>query len=111
MGARKGFVDHLLWQLTRTTWDGDDGYLQFGPDASTRITKTEIQGLWRQGHDYVEPLPISALVDRFAEATGITPTPATRQHVLDHLADPAIKNWMRSDALLLILSAPEMHMA
>ena len=111
MGSRKGFAERLAYLVWKDTWDGEDGYLQFGANTSTRITKTEIEGLWRKGQDYIEPIPIADLVDRLAAATGIVPRPATRQHLIDHLEKDVIETWMRRDALDLLLSTPEMHMA
>ncbi|MEP1124907.1 MAG: DUF1800 family protein [Ilumatobacter sp.] len=111
MGARKSLVDTVVWKLTGSTWDGDDGYIQFGPDPSRRLTKTEIEGLWRPGHPYIEPIPTTELVARLVDYTGIVPSAASRQRILAHLDSDVIENWMRLDALTLILSTPEMHIA
>ncbi len=106
MATRKNLVDHAIAKLQEATWGGVDGYLQFGPTASTRITKTEIEG-----RGPIQPIPTTALVDRFASYAGITITPATRRTILRHLDDDAVEGAMRLDALTLMLSAPDMHIA
>ena len=108
MGARQGIVQSCLWALTRDTWDGDDGYIQFGDDPANRLTRIEVQGRWQDGTD---PIPDEQLVDRLIEYTGLRPPASTRDRVVTHLAHPDVAAWMRMDALLLLLSAPEMHIA
>ncbi len=108
MGARQQFVQGCIWALTRDTWDGDAGYIQFGSDPANRLTKIEIQGRWQTG---TEPISDDEFVDRVIEYTGLRPAASTRARILAHLAHPDIPAWMRMDALLLLLSAPEMHIA
>ena len=108
MGARQQFVQGCLWALTRDTWDGDDGYIQFGSDPTHRLTRIEIQGRWQTGTD---PIPDVEFVDRLIDYMGLQPPASTRDRVLAHLAHPDVRAWMRMDALLLFLSAPEMHIA
>jgi len=108
MGARQGLVQSCLWALTRDTWDGDDGYIQFGDDPADRLTRIEVQGRWQDG---TEPIPDDRFVDRLIEYTGLRPPASTRDRVLVHLAHADVAAWMRLDALLLLLSAPEMHIA
>jgi uncharacterized protein (DUF1800 family) len=108
MGARHQVVQGCLWALTRDTWDGDDGYIQFGDDPANRLTKIEIQGRWQ---DDIDPIPDEEFLDRLIEYTGLVPPASTRDRVLAHLAHPDVAAWMRLDALLLFLSAPEMHIA
>jgi uncharacterized protein (DUF1800 family) len=108
MGARQQIVQGCMWALTRDTWDGDDGYIQFGDNPANRLTRLEVNGRWQDG---TEPIPDAEFVDRLIAYTGIQPPATTRDRVLAHLADPAIEVWMRLDALLLLLSAPEMHIA
>jgi len=108
MGARQGLVQSCLWGLTRDTWDGDDGYIQFGDDPANRLTRIEVQGRWQDG---TEPIPEDQFVDRLIEYTGLRPGASTRDRVLVHLAHADVATWMRIDALLLLLSAPEMHIA
>ena len=111
MGARQRIAQGFMWKLQETkNWEGDAGYIQFGNDSSKRLTKTEIQGLWRDGKR-TDPIPTNELVDRFSAYTGLRPSPSTRTSILDHLGHPDIKSWMRLDALLLLLTAPEMHIA
>ena len=108
MGARQGIVQGCIWSLIRDTWDGDDGYIQFGDDPANRLTRIEINGRWQDG---TEPIPDEEFVDRLVAYTGLVPPTATRDRILAHLANPAIEPWMRLDALMLLLSAPEMHIA
>ena len=108
MGARQGIVQGFLWAFTGDTWDGDDGYIQFGDDPTHRLTRLEINGRWQDG---TEPIPDTEFVDRLILYTGLQPQPGTRDRILAHLAHPAIETWMRMDALLLLLSASEMHIA
>ncbi len=110
MGVRQQLVQGFLWKLQKDTWDGDDGYIQFGGDPSKRLTKTEIQGLWKNNEE-TKPVPTTELVDRLASYTGLRPSPATRNAILGHLDHRDVKTWMRLDALSLLLSAPEMHIA
>ncbi len=108
MGARQQLVQGFLWAVRRDTWDGDAGYIQFGDDPANRLTKVEIQGRWQDGTD---PIPDEEFVDRLLLYTGLQPPASTRARVLAHLAHPDVALWMRLDALLLFLSAPEMHIA
>lgn len=108
MGARQQFVQGCVWALTRDTWGGDDGYIQFGPDPAKRLTKLEVQGRWQTSTD---PISDEEFVDRLIEYTGLRPPATTRDRVLAHLAHPDVAVWMRLDALFLLLTAPEMHIA
>ncbi len=108
MGARQQIVQGCVYALTRDTWDGDAGYIQFGTDPAKRLTKIEINGRWQDG---TEPIPDADFVDRLILYTGLRPPATTRDRILAHLAHPDIATWMRLDALLLLLSTPEMHIA
>ncbi len=108
-GARQEMASGAIWAVMRDTWDGDDGYIQFGP-VSTRITKTEVQGLW-QNDTYTEPLPTAELVDRLIASIRLNFSADTRARVIAHLDDDDVETWQRLDALFLLLSAPEMHIA
>jgi uncharacterized protein (DUF1800 family) len=108
MGARQGIVQGCQWALTRDTWNGDQGYIQFGDDPTHRLTRLEVHGRWQDG---TPPIPDEELVDRMILYMGLKPPTSTRNRILAHLADDEIKTWMRLDALLLLLSAPEMHIA
>lgn len=108
MGARQQIVQGCLWAVRRDTWDGDGGFIQFGDDPANRLTKIEIEGHWQTGTD---PIPDEEFVDRLLLYTGLQPPASTRDRLLAHLAHPEIAAWMRLDALLLLLSAPEMHIA
>lgn len=100
MSARTRMLQHCLWEVQRGTYDGTDGYLQFGDGAGRRLTRADI-----------ESMPVGELVDRFAACLQLTPSPPARQHVIDHLSDPTIEHWMRLDGLLLLLNAPELHVS
>jgi uncharacterized protein (DUF1800 family) len=110
IGARQEMAASMPWRLQRVTWDGDDGYIQFGSDATTRITKTEVQGLY-QNNTYTEPISTDELVDRLIAGTRLNVSADTRSRVLAHINDSDIETWQRLDALFLLLSAPEMHIA
>ena len=79
MGARQQFVQGCLWAQRRDTWDGDNGYIQFGPDPANRFTKVEIEGRWQTGTD---PIPDVEFVDRLIDYDG----PATAR--VDPRPDP-----------------------
>lgn len=111
MGARRGCTDSMVWALAEDTWEGDDGYLQFGSDPSKRITKTELQGLWQPGQPYIEPIPATDAVDRLTWCLDIPLAAVSRQRIIEYLEHDDVDDWMRRDALNLILSAPEMHIA
>ncbi len=113
MSARQSMADSMIWRLRLDTWGGDDGYVDIG---TQRITRTEVEGLWRDD-TYTEPLPRGELLDRIIDGLQLDPAAETRSRVLDHLAyldaRPAdnVGPWQRLDAIFLLLSAPEMHIA
>ncbi|MGB3736073.1 MAG: DUF1800 family protein [Ilumatobacter sp.] len=115
MGARQEMANGLQWRLQRDTWEGENGYMDIGRD-SVRITKTEVNGLWKNG-TYTEPMPRDQLVDRLTLGLQLNVTSDVRTRILDHLAyldsRPVddVGPWQRLDALFLLLSAPEMHIA
>jgi len=111
MGARHSVANSMTWTLARDTWDGDEGYLQFGPNAANRISKRDVQGLWRPNQPYIPPIPTAELVDRLIDLMGLSVAPATRGRILAHLDHDDIETWMRRDAISLLLTAPEMHIA
>jgi len=108
MGARQLIVQGCLWALQGDTWAGDAGYIQFGENNANRLTKIEIQGRWQDG---IDPISDEEFVDRVILYTGLRPPASTRDRVLAHLGHPDVAAWMRFDALFLLLSAPEMHIA
>ena len=115
MGARQEMANGLLWRLQRASWEGDDGYMDLGQN-SVRITKTEALGLWSDG-TYTEPLNREDLLDRLILALQLDVPTDARNEVLGHLEyldesdDDDVGPWQRLDALFLLLSAPEMHIA
>ena len=109
IGARQEIASGAVWRTQRTTWDGDDGYLQFGP-AGAILTKTEIQGLWLN-NVRTDPIPSSELVTRLIDGTQLNVSGDTRNRIITHIEDDDIEDWQRLDAFFLLLSAPEMHIA
>jgi uncharacterized protein (DUF1800 family) len=101
MGARQQLVQGCMWRLTDDTWDGAAGYTDL---PHGRLTKS-----WLESADRTS----AEVVDRMLVLTGLTSTlsAATRQRIIAHLDSAEIQRWMRFDALLLILSSPEMHIA
>ncbi|MGB3736071.1 MAG: DUF1800 family protein [Ilumatobacter sp.] len=100
MSIRQNLVDHVLQKLREGTWSGQNGFLQLGPTGSARVTRAE-----------VESLPAAQLVDRLAAATGLNVSASTRRTVVRFLDDGAVRPAMRLDALTLILSDPDLHIA
>ena len=109
IGARQEIASGAVWRTQRTTWDGDDGYIQFGP-AGAILTKTEIQGLWLN-NVRTDPIPSSELVTRLIDGTQLNVSGDTRNRIIAHIEDDDIEDWQRLDAFFLLLSAPEMHIA
>jgi len=107
MGTRQQIASSMLWRLQQNSWDGDDGYMEIG-QKNVRITKTEAQGLWRNGVR-TDPISTGALVDRLLQGTQLTISNDTRNRILAHIG--SVETWHRLDALFLLLSAPEMHIA
>jgi uncharacterized protein (DUF1800 family) len=101
MGARQQLVEGCMWRLTETTWDGAGGYidLPFG-----QLTKSWLESASRTSTE---------VVDRVLVLTGLAAriSAAARQRIIAHLDSPEIHRWMRFDALMLVLSSPEMHVA
>jgi uncharacterized protein (DUF1800 family) len=106
-GARQELVQGCMWRLTDTTWGGSGGYVDL---PGGRLTKAWLESSDRTGAE---------MIDRILELTGLAHASGggsaigatTRQRIIDHLESPEIHHWMRLDALLLLLSAPEMHIA
>lgn len=107
IGARQEMANSMQWRLQRETWDGDDGYMDVGTE---RLTKTEVQGRYTDT-GFIEPISATALVDRLISGLGLNLSGDTRARVIAHLDDDDIERWQRLDALFLLLSAPEMHIA
>jgi uncharacterized protein (DUF1800 family) len=115
MGARQEMAGGMQWRLQGETWDGDNGYMDIGQN-SVRITKTEANGLWNNG-TYTEPMDRGDLLDRLVLGLQLSVTNDVRTRILAHLefldsrAVDDVGPWQRLDALFLLLSAPEMHVA
>ncbi|MEM1333100.1 MAG: DUF1800 family protein [Actinomycetota bacterium] len=98
MEARNRMVQGVLWSVGDGTWDRDDGgYIDL---PGGRITR-----------DQMENEPIPTWVDRVISATQLEVRPATRAACITHLEHPDVQRWHRLDALMLVLLAPEIHVA
>jgi len=102
MGARQRIAQGYIWELTGREWHDDDD--AFFPLGTGRVRKQ-----WLHDRD----LSGDAIVDELLRLTGLgtSVSISTRQRLIDHIDDPEIEFWHRLDALLLLLSAPEMHAA
>ena len=115
MGARQEMASNMLWLLRRDTWDGDDGYVDVGQNRE-RITKLESDGRWRDG-TYTEPIDSDELFDRLVSGLQLDVSAEVRDRILDYLEfldgrpEDDVGPWQRLDAMFLLLSAPEMHIA
>ena len=100
MAARQRLAQGYLWLLGKDTWRGDDGYLDL---PGGRFTAR-----WMR-----EQTDVALVVDRVLQLTNLTTSvsPTTRAAIVAHLRNPAIRTWQRDDALLLALSAPDLHIA
>lgn len=107
IGARQEMASGMQWRLQRNTWDGDNGYVDIGQN-NVRLTKTEAQGIRRDGVR-TDPISTSALIDRLLQGTQLSISGDTRSRILNHIDN--VETWHRLDALFLLLSAPEMHIA
>ena len=109
MGARQGMVQNCLWALTGDQWwNGDNGVIQIGTDPSHRFKKIELEGRWQTKTD---PIPDVDFVDRLSSYAGLQVSTDVRTKILGFLADDAVEPWMRLDAIHLLLTAPDMHIA
>ncbi|MEL6891588.1 MAG: DUF1800 family protein [Actinomycetota bacterium] len=97
MEARNRMVQGVLWRVGDGTWGGDNGYIDL---PGGRITRAQM------GEDSVP-----AWVDRLIAATRLEVPASTRSTCINHLNDSGVHPWQRLDALMLILLAPEMHLA
>jgi hypothetical protein len=91
-----------MWALFDSIWsDSDNGYVDL---PGGRLDKP-----WLYNPD----LSSAAAVDGLIALTNLESTisASTRQAIIDHLDAPEIDWWMRRDALLLLLSAPDLHVA
>ena len=118
MEARNRMVENCEWRLKEGTWDGDNGYvdlpggrvvkqhLYFPPGHPGRQEyETDPQG--RTGTQLVDRLLTVLRLPAVGQPGGLTTADRTR--IAQHL--DSIEWWMRFDAFLLILIAPEMHLA
>jgi hypothetical protein len=108
MGARQELVQGCLWRIADTTWDGSGGYIDF---PGGRLTKSWLESPSTTSTQVVDRcLELMGLMRNSASSVSALAS-ATRQRIISHLDAPEIQRWMRFDAILLILSSPEMHIA
>ena len=96
MEARNQMAQGVMWAIGGSTWESDD-YIDL---PGGRITRSQMENESRV-----------AWVDRLIAATQLDVRPATRTAAINHLNDPDVHWWQRLDALMLMLLAPEMHVA
>lgn len=96
MEARNRMVQGVMWSLTGPTWDDHD-YIDL---PGGRVTRSQMEN--------ESP---AAWVDRLIAATQLDVRAATRTAAIRHLEHADVNRWQRLDALMLLLLAPEMHVA
>jgi uncharacterized protein (DUF1800 family) len=97
MEGRNMMVQDAIWSLTDGFWDGATGVIDL---PGGRITRAEMY----------DDTP-DAFVDRLIAALRLPVSAHLRSVCVQHLQHPDIARWHRLDALLLLLLAPEMHVA
>ncbi len=97
MEARNRMVQDAMWGLTADTWGGDGGYIDL---PGGRVTRQQME----------DDTP-TAFVDRLIAALEMPVPASTRAACITHLEHPDVEFWHRLDALMLMLLAPEMHVA
>ncbi len=104
MEARARIAQNFAWNAHRNFWD-DGGYLQF---RNGRLTRDELHASsgWP---NYVPTMTSAQVIDNMADLMEITLASASRQQLIDHVE--ARPRGERSDALFLLLLAPELHVA
>jgi len=105
MGGRARTAQHMSWVAGRNYWSGNDGPITL---AGGSIMRSEITART----PWPEERPVlsnAALVARFLALMRVQLSPAATAEIVRY-ADGATV-WERNNALLLIMLAPEMHMA
>ena len=105
MEARARIAQGFVWNAMRTYWADGGGVVRFRNGSMTRAEITATSG-WP---DYEPDLSDADLVDRMAQLMEVRLSPGSRQHLIDHVAAGDV--WQRTDVILLILLAPELHLA
>ncbi len=103
---RARVVQGFVWASSRTYWQaGGTGVIAL---ANGQISNNEItaRGPYPQ---YVPVISAAALVDRFLQLTGLRVSTATYNEAVGFATRASV--WERQDALLLLLLAPDMHVA
>ncbi len=104
MESRARIAQGFAWHAHVGYWD-EGGYLQFRNGRLTRDELLESSG-WPE---YVPTMPNEDVIDNIAGLMGVALSAASRQRLIDHLANGEL--WERSDAVFLTLLAPELHTA
>jgi uncharacterized protein (DUF1800 family) len=112
IGARQQIVQQIVTAMTSNpTWTTTDGYVDL---LAGRLSRSWLEDPARSSAQVVdEILRVTGLVD-LAGRTGTPEAPisaATRSKIIAHLDNPNVDPTMQLDALVLLLSAPEMHVA
>ena len=103
---RARVVQSFMWASSRTYWQtGGSGVISL---AGGQISNSEItaRGPWPA---YVPVISATQLVDRFLLLTGLAVSTATYDELVAFATRASV--WERQDALLLLLLAPDMHVA
>jgi uncharacterized protein (DUF1800 family) len=104
--SRARGVQQFVWASSRTYWQtGGTGVISL---ANGQITNNEItaRGPWPT---FVPTISAQQLVDRFLLLTGLAVSTATYNELVSFATVASV--WERQDALLLLLLAPDMHVA
>jgi uncharacterized protein (DUF1800 family) len=102
MERRSSIAQSFTWRVLDGYWD-EGGTIQL---AGGELTRAEILA---RDEDRNPVLTGSAYVDELLALMGVGLTPATRSTIVAHADSESV--WDRWDAVLLIMLAPEMHVA
>ena len=105
MEGRARTAQSFAWTASRNYWDGDDGPITL---AAGSIMRSEITART----PFPAQLPVLAnadFVDRLLDLMRLRHSPETIAEIVRYANDATV--WERNNALLLIMLAPEMHLA
>ncbi|WP_420451079.1 DUF1800 family protein [Ilumatobacter sp.] len=108
MGARQRLAQGFIWDLQRRTWSGDDRYLD--------LPGGRLSDEWMKASGSAEVVERVLRLTHLTDSSGSTGpaspiSDSTRRGIVGHLSHAQVHGEHRLDALLLALTAPDMHIA
>ncbi len=105
MEGRARVAQSFAWRASRNYWDGADGPISLGGGS---IMRSEITART----DWPEELPVLSsadLAERLAELMYLQPPTSTVEEIARYADGTNV--WQRHNAIVLLMLAPEMHLA